>query len=375
MIRFSLLATDHQARRGTLATDRGDIATPAFMPVASRASVKGLSGDQVRACGADIILVNAYHLMLRPGDEVIAGLGGVHHFMDWKRPILSDSGGYQVFSLAKMRRIDDDGVTFRSHYDGREYVIDPEKMLAVQHNLGVDISMVLDHCPPWPAEKSDVAVATRRTVEWAERSIVAWKKKPRSGGVFAIIQGGMFSDLRHDCTAALIDKDFSGYALGGFSVGEPHGMMCDTLGATMPSMPLEKPRYLMGVGRPADIIAAVDTGIDMFDCVFPTRAGRTGKAFTWRGEENLRNARHRLDGDPIDADCRCPACRHYSRAHLHHLFACREILAAVLLTSHNLFFYQDLMARIRRAIEKGQWKDFARRFRAIFPIRSERKPE
>jgi queuine tRNA-ribosyltransferase len=350
---FTVLATDGPARRGRLATAHGTVETPAFMPVGTAASVKAMMPDSVAATGAEILLGNTYHLMLRPGAERVGALGGLHRFMAWEGPILTDSGGFQVMSLSQLRKITEEGVTFRSHVDGSEHHLSPERSMDIQRLLDADVTMAFDECTPFPAEKEVAAASMRLSMRWAERSRAAFV--PRDGyGLFGIVQGSVFPDLRLESAARLREIGFDGYAVGGLAVGEGQAAMFDTLEITVPALPTGKPRYLMGVGKPLDIVGAVARGIDMFDCVIPTRSGRTAQAFTWRGTVNLRNARHADDPRPLDETCDCPACTRFSRAYLHHLIRCEEIQGAMLLTWHNLRFYQTLMARLRAAIEAGK---------------------
>ncbi|MGE4528315.1 MAG: tRNA guanosine(34) transglycosylase Tgt [Rhodospirillaceae bacterium] len=350
---FTLLSTDGMARRGRLATAHGSIETPAFMPVGTAATVKAMMPESVAATGAEILLGNTYHLMLRPGAERIGELGGLHRFMAWDKPILTDSGGFQVMSLAKLRKLDESGVTFRSHVDGSAHHLSPERSMEIQRLLDADVTMAFDECTPFPAEKDVAAASMRLSMRWAERSKAAFV--PREGyGLFGIVQGSIFPDLRRESAARLRDIGFDGYAVGGLAVGEGQAAMFETLDITTPELPTGKPRYLMGVGKPMDIVGAVLRGIDMFDCVLPTRSGRTAQAFTHRGTLNLRNARHADDPRPLDERCDCPACTRYSRAYLHHLIRCEEIQGAMLLTWHNLRFFQLLMGRLRTAIEAGK---------------------
>jgi queuine tRNA-ribosyltransferase len=352
---FDILATDGLARRGRLQTQHGVVETPIFMPVGTQATVKGLTPDQVEACGAQIILGNTYHLALRPGDELIAQLGGLHRFMSWQRPILTDSGGFQVFSLTEHRKITDQSVVFRSPVDGTLLELTPELAVQIQENLGSDIAMVLDECPPADAPREQVENAVRRTVLWAERCKAAHRRADQSQ--FAIVQGAMDLELRGRCAEALVALDFPGYALGGFSVGETHEQMIATLRPVAPLLPAHKPRYLMGVGTPRDILAAVRCGVDLFDCVMPTRSGRNALAFTDAGPLKMRNACHRRDPAPLMSDCPCYTCRHFGRAYLHHLFAADEMLGPILLSLHNVAYYLRLMERIRLAIESGTLAD------------------
>jgi len=358
---FELLASDGAARTGILHTPRGDIRTPAFMPVGTAASVKAMLPESVAETGADIVLANTYHLMLRPGAERVAALGGLHRFMHWRRPILTDSGGYQVMSLAKLRSITDEGVRFRSHLDGAEYMLTPERAMEIQRLLGSDIHMVLDECPPFTASASEIEASLALSLRWATRSKAAFGHQP-GRTCFGIVQGGVFPYLRERSALELLRIGFGGYAIGGLAVGEGQAAMFETLDATVPHLPADRPRYLMGVGKPDDIVGAVLRGVDMFDCVLPTRSGRNGQAFTRSGALNLRNAAHADDSDPLDAGCSCPACRGFSRAYLHHMVKAGEIIAAMLLTWHNLTFYQDLMAGFRGAVGKGAVAAFGRTF-------------
>ena len=350
--RFELMTNAGAARRGRIVTAHGTVETPAFMPVGTAATVKAMAPESVRETGAEMILANAYHLMLRPGAERIAALGGLHKFMNWPGPILTDSGGFQVMSLAKLRKIDEDGVVFRSHIDGSEHRLAPERSIDVQRLIGADVTMAFDECTPYPATADETAASMRLSMRWAERSKAAFAARP-GYALFGIVQGGVYPEYRAESAAMLKVIGFDGYAIGGLAVGEGQNTMFDVLKATVPELPANRPRYLMGVGRPADIVGAVQRGIDMFDCVLPTRSGRTAQAFTRRETLNLRNARHADDEAPLDAGCRCRACRGFSRAYLHHLVKADEILGAMLLTWHNLAFYQDLMRAIRAGIEAG----------------------
>ncbi len=360
-LQFELLGRDGRARRGRLATAHGVIETPAFMPVGTAATVKAMRPEEVRATGADIILCNTYHLMLRPGAERVARLGGLHKFMNWPGPILTDSGGYQVMSLAELRKIDEQGVRFQSHVDGAKHLLTPERSIEIQHLLDADITMAFDECTPYPATEDEAASSMRLSMRWAERSKRAFVDRP-GYGLFGIVQGSVIAHLRAESAKALIGIGFDGYAIGGLAVGEGTALMRSTLDVTEPHLPADRPRYLMGVGKPADLVDAVMRGVDMFDCVIPTRSGRTAQAFTRSGALNLRNARHTEDPGPLDPECRCPACRHYSRAYLQHLVKANEILGAMLLTQHNLTYYQDLMAGMRAAIEQGTLAAFAQEF-------------
>ncbi len=346
---LSIVHIDGAARTGILKLPRGEIRTPAFMPLGTAGSVKAMMPESVVATGADVILGNTYHLMLRPGAERVASLGGLHKFMAWEKPILTDSGGFQVMSLAKLRKLDEDGVRFRSHIDGSEHFLSPERAMEIQRLLGSDIQMVLDECPAYPATRADMEKSLALTTRWAKRSKAAFGDQP-GHACFGIVQGGVFADLRKRSAHDLIGIDFDGYAVGGLAVGETQAAMFETLEATVPLLPADKPRYLMGVGKPDDIAGAVLRGIDMFDCVIPTRSGRNGQAFTRGGALNLRNARHADDPAPLDAACACPTCRRFSRAYLHHVVKANEIIASMLLTWHNLTYYQDLMAGLRTAI-------------------------
>jgi queuine tRNA-ribosyltransferase len=333
------------------------------MPVGTAGTVKAMLPQSVRETGAEIVLGNTYHLMLRPGSERIAQLGGLHKFMAWDRPILTDSGGFQVMSLSKLRKITEEGVSFHSHIDGHEEFLSPERAMAIQHNIGSDIQMVLDECPALPATEGALEVSLGRSMRWAKRSKDAFVRVP-GRACFGIVQGGTIPHLRRRSAEELQQTGFDGYAIGGLAVGEGQVAMLETLEATMPYLPIGQPRYLMGVGKPDDIVGAVARGIDMFDCVLPTRSGRNGQAFTWTGAVNLRNARYAEDIKPLDADCSCPTCRQFSRAYLHHVVKAGEIIASMLLTWHNLTFYQSLMAEIRRAIEAQKWDGFVRDFEA-----------
>ena len=367
--RFSLTitATDGAARRGLISMARGDIRTPAFMPVGTAATVKAMMPENVRASGADILLGNTYHLMLRPGAERLARLGGLHDFMDWQRPILTDSGGYQVMSLSRLRQLTEDGVAFQSHIDGSRHMLSPERSIEIQNMLGADIVMVLDECTPWPAAPDQCAESMALSMRWAARSRAAFdadQGQSTRAALFGIVQGGMYEDLRRQSVAALCDIGFDGYAIGGLAVGEGQETMFSVLDYCAPALPGTQPRYLMGVGKPDDIVGAVLRGVDMFDCVLPTRSGRNGQAFTARGTVNIKNARHRDDPRPLEEGCPCPACDRFSRAYLHHLVRAGEILGAMLMTWHNLTFYQRLMADLREAIGDRRLGAFASAFTA-----------
>jgi len=363
MIGFETLARDGAARRGRLATAHGTVETPAFMPVGTAGTVKAMTADGVAATGAEIILGNTYHLMLRPGAERIARLGGLHRFMNWPKPILTDSGGYQVFSLAERRTLDEDGVRFRSHIDGAAVELSPEHAVEIQRLLDSDIAMVLDECTGWPVTEDAARESMQLSMRWAARCKAAFD--PRDGyGLFGIVQGSVYPDLRRRSAEALIEIGFDGYAVGGLAVGEGREAMFEILDVTVPCLPADRPRYLMGVGKPADIVGAVRRGIDMFDCVLPTRSGRTAQAFVRGGTLNLRNARFAEDERPLDAECGCPACTGHSRAYLHHLAKSGEMLGGMLLTAHNLHYYQDLMRDLRAAVAGGTLDGWADGFAA-----------
>jgi len=364
--RFELKSTDGQARTGVLHTPRGKIRTPAFMPVGTAATVKAMLPQSVRETGADIVLGNTYHLMLRPGANTVHRLGGLHKFMGWERPILTDSGGFQVMSLSKLRKITEEGVAFRSHIDGAEEFLSPERAMEVQRLLGSDIQMVLDECPAYPATESEIETSLALSTRWAARSKVAFGTQP-GRACFGIVQGGVYPALRRRSVQSLRELDFDGYALGGLAVGEEQGAMFDVLDATIAHLPVDRPRYLMGVGKPDDIAGAVLRGVDMFDCVLPTRSGRNGQAFTRSGPVNLRNARHAQDPAPLDDACRCPACRQFSRAYLHHVVKSGEIIASMLLTWHNLTYFQDVMAELREGIASGCVRETAARIASAYP--------
>jgi queuine tRNA-ribosyltransferase len=362
---YSLAATDGAARTGEISTARGKIRTPAFMPVGTAATVKAMYADQVRDLGADVVLGNVYHLMLRPGAERVAELGGLHRFMNWPHPILTDSGGFQVMSLAKLRKLDETGVTFQSHIDGSKHVLTPERSMEIQALLGSDIQMQFDECIRLPASRDEVERAMRLSLRWAERSRKAFTEQA-GRAIFGIVQGGDDRALRIESARALADMDFGGLAIGGLAVGEPQDVMLAMIETVEPHLPATRPRYLMGVGTPDDILESVARGIDMFDCVMPTRAGRHGLAYTRFGRVNLRNARHAADPRPLDPQSSCPAARDYSRAYLHHLVKSGEILAMMLLTWTNLAYYQDLMAGARKAIAEGRYADFKAQTKALW---------
>ncbi len=361
---FEIKAHDGAARTGVLRTTRGDIRTPAFMPVGTAGTVKGLTVDQVASTGADIILGNTYHLMLRPGGERMAKFGGLHRFMRWDKPILTDSGGYQVMSLAQLRKLDADGVTFRSHVDGSQYRLTPEIAMQIQADqIGADIVMQLDECPALPAPREDVEKAMRLSLAWAKRCKAAFGAR-EAQNLFAIVQGGVDPDLRRISAEALVGEGFDGYAIGGLAVGEGHEAMLATLDVTTPLLPQDRPRYLMGVGKPIDIVESVARGVDMFDCVLPTRSGRHGQAWLDEGPLNITNARYAEDETPLDPRIDCPASRDYTKAYLHHLFKAGELLGQVLLSWHNLAYYQFLMERLRAAISDGRLAQFVADFKA-----------
>jgi queuine tRNA-ribosyltransferase len=357
-LRWSFSAADGSARAGTLHTAHGEVATPVFMPVGTAGTVKAMTADAVRATGAAMVLGNTYHLMLRPGAERVARLGGLHRMMDWRGPILTDSGGFQVMSLNDLRKLDADGVTFRSHVDGSYHRLTPERSVEIQHLLGADVTMCFDECTPFPATPQQAAESMRLSMRWAERSRRAFVARD-GHGLFGIVQGSVFDDLRTESVAALTAIGFEGYAIGGLAVGEGQAEMLRVLEATVPLLPAAAPRYLMGVGTPHDLIEAVRRGVDMFDCVIPTRSGRTGRAYTSQGVLNLRNARHADDAAPLDPACDCPACTRHSRGYLHHLVKAEEMLGPMLLTWHNLRYYQTLMSRLRRAILDRRFADEA----------------
>jgi queuine tRNA-ribosyltransferase len=360
---FAHDAVDGNARTGSILLGRGSIRTPAFMPVGTAATVKAMLPESVRETGADILLCNTYHLMLRPGAERVARLGGLHKFMGWERPILTDSGGFQVMSLASLRKLSEEGVHFRSHIDGTEEFLSPERAMRIQHLLGSDIHMVLDECAALPASRAQIESSLALSMRWAKRSKQAFVDAP-GRACFGIVQGGTFADLRRRSAEELKGISFDGYAIGGLAVGEGQAAMFETLEATVPSLPADRPRYLMGVGKPDDILGAVERGIDMFDCVLPTRSGRNGQAFTRVGQLNLRNARFADDAAPLDETCPCPACGKFSRAYLHHVVKAKEIIASMLLTWHNLTYYQRLMAELRSAISAGNLARAAASLRA-----------
>ena len=361
---FTLAATDGKARTGVIDTARGQIRTPAFMPVGTAATVKAMLPESVAATGADILLGNTYHLMLRPTAERIARLGGLHRFMHWDRPILTDSGGFQVMSLSKLRKMSENGVEFASHIDGSKHLLTPERSMEIQGLLGSDIVMCFDECPALPATDAEVAASMRLSMRWARRSRDAYGDRP-GHALFGIMQGGVTPELRAESARELRQIGFDGYALGGLAVGEGQAAMFGVLDYAPDLLPADRPRYLMGVGKPDDIVGAVARGIDMMDCVLPSRSGRTGQAWTRRGQINIKNARHQDDPRPLDDECSCPACRNYSRAYLHHVFRAQEMISGMLLTWHNLHYYQELMAGLRGAIAAGDFAAFTSRFNAL----------
>jgi queuine tRNA-ribosyltransferase len=361
---FILSATDGAARTGTISTPRGEIRTPAFMPVGTAATVKAMMPESVRATGADILLGNTYHLMLRPTAERIDRLGGLHKFMNWERPILTDSGGFQVMSLAGLRKLTEEGVTFKSHIDGSKHMLSPERSMEIQRLLGSDIVMCFDECPALPADRDRIAESMHLSMRWAKRSREAFGDRP-GHALFGIQQGGLEEDLRAESAQALQEIGFEGYAVGGLAVGEGQEAMFGCLDFAPGQLPVDKPRYLMGVGKPDDIVGAVKRGIDMMDCVLPSRSGRTGQAFTRHGVVNIKNARHQNDPRPLDENCTCPACRNYSRAYLHHVFRSNEMISGMLLTWHNLHYFQQIMQEMRDAIAAGTFAQWEAEFHAM----------
>ena len=362
-ISFDLTATDGKARTGVIHTTRGDIRTPAFMPVGTAATVKAMMPESVAATGADILLGNTYHLMLRPTAERIANLGGLHKFMNWDKPILTDSGGFQVMSLADLRKMSEKGVTFKSHIDGSKHELTPERSMEIQKLLGSDIVMCFDECPALPADRARIEESMRMSMRWAQRSKDAFGDRP-GHALFGIQQGGLEQDMREVSAKALREIEFDGYAVGGLAVGEGQEAMFGVLDFAPGQLPVDKPRYLMGVGKPDDIVGAVKRGIDMMDCVLPSRSGRTGQVFTRRGVLNIKNARHADDPRPLDENCTCPACSNYSRAYLHHVFRAQEMISGMLLTWHNLHYFQDIMQGMRDAIAVGGFAAWEAEFHA-----------
>ncbi|GAB5434675.1 MAG: tRNA guanosine(34) transglycosylase Tgt [Epibacterium sp.] len=361
LFNFEMTATDGKARTGVIHTPRGEIRTPAFMPVGTAATVKAMMPESVRATGADILLGNTYHLMLRPTAERIDRLGGLHKFMNWDRPILTDSGGFQVMSLAGLRKLTEKGVTFKSHIDGSRHELTPERSMEIQRLLGSDIVMCFDECPALPADRDRIAESMRLSMRWAERSREAFGDRP-GHALFGIQQGGLEQDFREESAEALTKIGFDGYAVGGLAVGEGQEAMFGCLDYAPDMLPVDKPRYLMGVGKPDDIVGAVARGIDMMDCVLPSRSGRTGQAFTRHGVVNIKNARHQDDPRPLDENCSCPACSNYSRAYLHHVFRSNEMISGMLLTWHNLHYFQDIMAGMRESIAAGTFEAWQKTF-------------
>jgi len=358
---FSLKAKENKSRTGIIKTSRGKINTPAFMVVGTAGTVKAMKNSDLEKSGTQIILGNTYHLMLRPNQEVIEKMQGLHHFNNWHRPILTDSGGFQVMSLSKISKITDHGVEFSSHIDGKKYLLTPEKSIAIQHSLDSDITMIFDQCVEFPASYEKAKEAMNRSIDWAKRSKDSFIERP-GYGIFGIVQGSTFQDLREISAKKLIEIGFDGYAIGGLAVGEGQQQMFEVLDYCVDYLPEDKPRYLMGVGKPSDIVGAVLRGVDMFDCVIPTRSGRTGQAFVRNGVINIRNAKYREDNQPLDSQCQCYACQNHSRSYLHHLVKSKEILGSMLLTEHNIFYYQDLMKNIRNAIEQQRFNEFAKEF-------------
>lgn len=371
-VTYELLHQDAHsgARRGILHTPHGDIQTPVFMPVGTQAAVKAMRPEQVKALGAEIILSNTYHLYLRPGHEIIREAGGLHHYMNWDRAILTDSGGFQVFSLGKLRKITEEGVAFRSHIDGSPQMLTPEKAVEIQNALGSDIMMAFDECAPYPSDHDYIEQSMRRTLRWLERCRAA-HRDPEKQALFGIVQGGMYPDLRRESALASVDLDLPGYAVGGLSVGEPKPLMLDILDGTMQYLPADKPRYLMGVGTPDYLFEAVERGIDMADCVEPTRVARHGIAMTSAGRLNLKNAKFERDFRPLDEACGCYACRHYSRAYIRHMIKAGEMMSAMLLTEHNLYFLVHLMANIRKAIEEDRFSEYKKEFYEQYGVKDE----
>ena len=363
LVEFTLVHTDGRARRGRLLLPRGIVDTPAFMPVGTYGTVKAMTPEELADMGVQILLGNTFHLMLRPGEAIVQALGGLHNFIHWTKPILTDSGGFQVYSLAQRRKVTEEGVRFQSPLDGAEVFLSPEHSVEVQHSLGTDIVMVFDECTPYPATEADTRASMDLSLRWARRSKIAHADNPAA--LFGIVQGGMFEHLRHESLNGLLGIDFDGYALGGLSVGEGERDRLRVLDEILPAMPGDKPRYLMGVGKPEDIVEAVRRGVDLFDCVIPTRNARTGFLYTRNGLIRIRNSRYAKDPRPLDEACGCYTCRHYSRAYLRHLDQCREILGARLNTLHNLYYYQQLMREIREAIEANSFEKFVAEFYTV----------
>jgi queuine tRNA-ribosyltransferase len=360
--RVTAASTDSRARTGLLTTRRGRVETPVFMPVGTLGTVKAAAPEDLEACGVQMILGNTYHLYLRPGCQVLAQFAGLHHFMNWHKPILTDSGGFQIFSLAKISRVTEAGFSFQSHIDGSAHLITPEDAVGIQNRIGAEIIMCLDQCIPYPAGEAEARRAMELTRRWAARGRAQWLQTSGDVALFGIVQGGMYRNLRRESAAALVEMDFPGYAVGGLSVGEPKEIMMETADATLPLLPAEKPRYVMGVGTPSDLVRLAGMGADMFDCVLPTRNARNGQIFTRGGPLNIGNARFRTDIEPIEPGCACYTCRNFSRSYLHHLYRCREILVYRLTTIHNLHFYMQLMAELREAIRQDTYGSFAASF-------------
>lgn len=371
-LHFTLYKQDGQARRGRLTLTHGTVETPVFMPVGTQATVKTLAPEELKSIGAEIILSNTYHLYLRPNHEIIREAGGLHSFMNWDRPILTDSGGFQVFSLAGLRKIEEEGVWFQSHHDGSKHLFTPEKVVAIQEALGSDIAMVFDECAPYPADRDYVKQSLERTTRWAKRCQAVAQRDDQA--LFGIVQGGMYYDLRAESAEQLLNLEFPGYAIGGLSVGEPKPLMYDVLHHTTPLLPKEKPRYLMGVGAPEDLLEGVAAGIDMFDCVLPTRQARHGSVFTFDGPINIRNAKFERDFSPLDEKCACHVCQTYSRAYIRHLVRSREILGLRLCTYHNLAFLHNLMAEIQKAIEENRFSQLKTSFEQRYMAKSSSAP-
>jgi queuine tRNA-ribosyltransferase len=367
-VRFELLATDGLARRGRLLTARGLVDTPAFMPVGTRGTVRALGPDDLRAAGVQIVLANTYHLLLRPGPDVVRELGGLHRFMAWDGPILTDSGGFQVFSLAKLRRVSEEGVQFRSPDDGSTHLLTPERSIEVQRALDSDIVHPLDECLAYPATRAETEQSLALTLRWARRARAAHGREPGGQALFGIVQGGVYADLRRRAVEETVGIGFDGYAIGGMAVGEPKGAMYELTAQVAAALPADQPRYLMGVGKPDDLVEAVARGVDLFDCVLPTRNARNGQCFTWDGPLTIKQARYVRDGRPLDERCACYTCRTFSRAYLRHLFVTEELLAYRLLTLHNVHFFLELMAEMRGAIDTGRLAPFQARFLARYPV-------
>ncbi len=366
-VTYELIKQDERtkARRGRMTTPHGVIETPVFMPVGTAATVKAMRPEEVKELGAEIILSNTYHLYLRPGHEIVREAGGLHRFMNWDRPILTDSGGFQVFSLGDLRKITEEGVQFRSHIDGSKHMLSPEKSIEVQTALGSDIMMAFDECAPYPADRTYVKNSLERTTRWLKRCKEAWSDRENQA-LFGIMQGGMYKDLRKQSAQEIVELDLPGYAIGGLSVGEPKELMCEVLDDCVDHLPQDKPRYLMGVGTPDYLFEGVERGVDMFDCVLPTRIARHGMAMTSEGKVNIKNAKYERDFTPLDHQCDCYTCRNYSRAYLRHLFKCNEILSAMLLSNHNLHFLVNLMKNIRKSIEEDRFKEYKSQFYASY---------